>query len=58
MEPKFFIVNLDGYILPIPYDNYETALANCESNEVVYLAETAEELELSLETSEETDLIP
>jgi hypothetical protein len=51
--PGFYIVSEYGYILPIPYSTYESAVANCDINEMVYLAESLEVLEESLELSHE-----
>lgn len=55
MNCKFFIVNSNGYILPFAFDNYETVYANCDSNEMVYLSGSLEELEYCLESQEWVD---
>lgn len=53
MQKKyFFIVNNEGYILPLPFDDYEKAAANCDSGEAVFLAESLEELEYCLKLSD------
>ena len=53
VNEKFFIVNLAGYILPMQYDTYELACESCDINETVYLADSLEDLEYSLEIVEE-----
>lgn len=51
--PKFFIVNMMGYVLPIPYTSYESACSACDEGEIVYLAGSLEELEYCLDNWEE-----
>ena len=51
--PGFYIVSEYGYILPVPYRSYETAITNCDINEMVYLADSLEDLEESLDISQE-----
>jgi len=51
----FFIVNNNG-VLPIEYKSYETACADCEWGEFVYMADSLETLEDSLEDSEDSSL--
>ncbi|MDD2372866.1 MAG: hypothetical protein PHF03_04715 [Syntrophomonadaceae bacterium] len=53
--PGFYIVSEYGYILPVPYSSYESAMANCDINEMVYLADSLVELEESLDISEEEE---
>lgn len=50
--PGFYIVSEYGYVLPMPYSSYESAMANCDINELVYLADSLEDLEQSLDFSE------
>ena len=38
-----------GYTLPLPYQSYELARASCDINETVYLADSLEDLEETLE---------
>lgn len=52
MNLRYFIVNTNGFILPYGYDSYEAASAACDSNEMVYLAESLGELEYCLENQE------
>lgn len=42
---KYYLVNLLGYILPVGFETYEAASANCDEGEAVYMAESMEELE-------------
>lgn len=48
MSIQFFLVSRAGYILPYAYNSYEAAAANCDRGEMVFLAESLEELEYSL----------
>lgn len=50
--PGFYIVSEYGYILPMSYSSYESAMANCDISEMVYLADSLEDLEQSLDLSE------
>lgn len=49
MQAKFFIVGYEGYIIPVEYNSYENACANCDSDEMVFLSSSLEELEACLE---------
>jgi hypothetical protein len=53
MDVKFYIVSNDGYILPLEYTSYESACANCEPNEVVYMADSLDFLEQCLQPQED-----
>lgn len=46
---KFFIVNVRGFIFPIEYQDYSSACSMLDDDEIVIMAETAEELELCFE---------
>ena len=52
MQPSFFIVGHQGYIIPIAYRSFENASANCGANEIVFLSSSLEELETCLEKVE------
>lgn len=45
----FYIVSEYGYVLPVPYISYESAMANCDINEMIYFANSLEDLEETLE---------
>lgn len=45
----FYIVSEYGYVLPVPYSSYDSAMANCDINEMVYFANNLEDLEETLE---------
>ena len=47
--PGFYIVSEYGYIVPVPYQSYELARASCDIDETVYLADSLEDLEETLE---------
>jgi hypothetical protein len=47
----FYIVSTYGYILPVVYTSYASAMANCDIEETVYLADSLEDLERSLDYS-------
>lgn len=51
----FYIVSEYGYVLPMPYSSYESAMANCDINEMVYLADRLEDLEESLDVANEEE---
>ena len=51
----FYIVSEYGYILPGVYTSYESAMTNCDIKEMVYLADSLEDLERSLDYSGEED---
>lgn len=51
----FYIVNEYGYILPVPYSSYQSAMANCDINEMVYLADSLRDLEESLDVPDEEE---
>jgi len=51
----FYIVNNNG-VLPIEYKSFESACADCESGEFVFIADNLETLEESLDDSEESCL--
>ncbi|WP_054696261.1 hypothetical protein [Syntrophomonas palmitatica] len=54
MGARFFIVSNNGFILPVEYKNYESACANCESNEMIYMADSMELLEQCLQPPEDS----
>lgn len=55
--PGFYIVSEFGYILPVQYYSWESAMVNCDINEMVYLADSLEELEQSLDFSTEEKIL-
>ncbi|MGE5390621.1 MAG: hypothetical protein ACM3PE_06100 [Deltaproteobacteria bacterium] len=48
----FYIVNKNG-ILPVKYQSWEAACADCEYGELVFIADDLETLEQSLDDPEE-----
>jgi len=51
----FYIVSEYGYVLPMSYNSFESAMANCDLNEMVYLADSIESLEQTLEAVENAE---